>query len=123
MAKFHGNVGFVSFVEKTPGVDVEQPVEREYFGDVTRISKRWESAQQVNPNLTVNNQISIVADQYARDNLFAIRYVSWMGANWQVTTAEVQYPRINLTIGGVYNGPTPGLSDGTGGTSGCGCNG
>lgn len=123
MAKFHGNVGFVSFVEKTPGVDVEQPVEREYFGDVTRISKRWESAQQVNPNLTVNNQISIVADQYARDNLFAIRYVSWMGANWQVTTAEVQYPRIILTIGGVYNGPTPGSSDGTGGASGCGCNG
>ena len=123
MARFHGNVGFVKFKEVTPGVDIEDPVEREYFGDVTRISKRWESAQQVNPNLTVNNQISIVADQYARDNLFAIRYVSWMGANWQVTTAEVSYPRINLTIGGVYNGPTPGPSDGTGGSNGCGCNG
>lgn len=123
MAKFHGNIGFVTFVEKVPGVDVENPIERMYFGDVTRITKRWESAQQVNPNLTVNNQISIVADQYARDNLFAIRYVSWMGTRWQVVTAEVQHPRINLTIGGVYNGPTPGSSNGTGESAGCGCNG
>lgn len=123
MARFHGRVGFVKFVERVPGIDVEDPVERDYFGDTTRISKRWESAQQVNPNLTVNNQISIVADQYARDNLFAIRYVSWMGSNWQVTTAEVQHPRIILTIGGVYNGPTPGSSDGTGESAGCGCNG
>lgn len=121
--KYHGKVGFVTFQEKTPGVDVEAPVEREYFGDVIRNSKRWDSAQQVNPNLNINNQISIVADPYARENLFAIRYLTWMGAFWEITSVDVQYPRMILSIGGVYNGPTVGSSSGFGGSDGSGCDG
>lgn len=117
MAKYHGKIGFVTFTESSPGVKVETPVEREYFGDVLRNSKRWETAQQLNDNLTVNNQISIVADQYARDNLFAIRYAYWMNTRWKITSVDVQHPRLILTIGGVYNGPTPGPTDGTGGAS------
>lgn len=111
MAKYHGKVGFVTFSEKTLGVDVEVPVEREYFGDVYRNTKRWSKGTDINPDLTVNNQISIVADQYARDNLYAIRYVSWMGTLWSISNVDVQHPRLILTIGEVYNGPTPGSSD------------
>lgn len=107
MAKYHGRIGFVTFEETAPSVMSEVPVEREYFGDVTRISKRWEKSEHLNDNLQVNNQFSIVADAYARDNLFAIRYITWMGSKWQVTSAEVQYPRLILTIGGVYNGESP----------------
>lgn len=111
MAKYHGKVGFVTFSEKTLGVDVEVPVEREYFGDVYRNTKRWSKGTDINPDLTLNNQISIVADQYARDNLYAIRYVSWMGTLWSISNVDVQHPRLILTIGEVYNGPTPGSSD------------
>lgn len=107
MAKYHGRIGFVTFEETAPSVISEVPVEREYFGDATRISKRWEKSEHLNDNLQVNNQFSIVADAYARDNLFAIRYITWMGSKWQVTSAEVQYPRLILTIGGVYNGESP----------------
>lgn len=107
MAKYHGKIGFVTFEETAPSVMTEVPVEREYFGNVTRVTKRWEKGEHLNDNLQVNNQFSIVADAYARDNLFAIRYITWMGARWQVTSAEVQYPRLVLTIGGVYNGSTP----------------
>lgn len=123
MAKYHGKIGFVTFVEKSLGVDVEEPVEREYYGDVLRNTKRWESAQQVNPNLTINNQISIVADPYARENLFAIRYASWMGSLWDITSVDVQYPRLILSIGGVYNGPTPGSASRSGRDDGCRCDG
>lgn len=123
MAKYHGKIGFVAFVETSPGVDVERPVEREYYGDILRNSKRWESGQQVNPNLTINNQISIVADPYARDNLFAIRYASWMGTLWEITSVDVQYPRMILSIGGVYNGPTPRSASGSGRYDGAGCDG
>lgn len=111
MAKYHGKVGFVTFSEKTLGVDVEVPVEREYFGEVYRNTKRWSKGTDINPDLTVNNQISIVADQYARDNLYAIRYASWMGTLWSISNIDVQHPRLILTIGEVYNGPTPGSSD------------
>lgn len=110
MAKYHGKVGFVTFPETKPGVNTETPEEREYFGDVFRNSKKWSNGTDVNPNLTINNQISIVADAFARDNLFAIRYVSWMGALWTVISVDVQYPRLILNIGEVYNGPTPGSS-------------
>lgn len=111
MAKYHGMIGFVTFPETVPGINTEEPVEREYFGDVYRSSKRWTNGTDVNPDLTVNNQISIVADQYARDNLFAIRYVSWMGTRWSISNVDVQYPRLILTIGDVYNGPVPRPSD------------
>lgn len=107
MAKYHGKVGFVTFSEVAPGVTEEISTEREYFGDVLRNVKRWESGSDLNDNIQINNQISIVADAYANQNIFAIRYISWMGTLWKVTSVDVQHPRLILTIGGgVYNGPT-----------------
>lgn len=121
--KYHGKIGFVVFREKTPGEDVEVPEEREYFGDVLQITKRWDSAQQVNPNLNISNRISIVADPYAKENLFSIRYLFWMGTYWEVNQVSVEYPRLILSIGGVYNGPTVGSPGRTGGSNGCWCDG
>lgn len=121
--KYHGNVGFVAFREKTPGVDVEVPVEHEYTGDVLQNTKRWENSQQINKDLNISNRISIIADPYVRENLFAIRYLTWMGTYWEVISADVQYPRIILSIGGVYNGPTVGSSSETGGSDGSWCDG
>lgn len=110
MAKFSGNIGFVEFVETAPGVDTEIAVERHYVGDVLRNTRRWETGDQINDNLTVNNQFSIVSDAYANGHYFAMRYITWMGTRWKVTNVEVQRPRLLLTIGGVYNGITPGPS-------------
>lgn len=107
MARFHGRVGFGDSVESTPGVWTETIVEREYYGDVIRNIRGLSEATSVNPELTAQNAISIVADAYANDNIFAIRYVEWAGALWMVQTVEVQSPRLILILGGVYNGPTP----------------
>lgn len=106
MAKFYGIVGYAETVEKRPGVWQPEIVEREYFGDLTRNMRRYESAGQVNDNLNIANEISIVADPYAYQNFHAMRYVEFMGAKWKITSAEVHHPRIILTIGGVYNGKT-----------------
>ena len=110
MARFHGVVGYSDTVETKPGVWTETVIERVYSGDILRNTRRWEPSQQVNDNLNINNQISIVADAYAYDHFFAMRYIKWMGTLWKVTNVEVQRPRLILTIGGVYNGntdPTP----------------
>ena len=48
-----------------------------------------------------------MADSYAEENFFAIKYVRWMGARWVVTNVEVRRPRLILNLGEVYNGPTP----------------
>lgn len=81
-------------------------VERNYYGDVVRNNRRLDDSQSVNPNISVNNSISIVADPYANENFTAIRYVRWMNKLWTVSNIEVQRPRLLLELGGVYNGPT-----------------
>lgn len=109
MALFYGPVGFVETVEdpKGSGVWVEKPVERNYRGEVSKQGKRWDGGNsQVNPNLTITNTISIVADPYLSNHLYSLRYIKWLGGYWEVSSIDVQYPRLVLNIGGVYNGPT-----------------
>lgn len=106
MARFSGNVGYSESVMTAPGVWTEQIVERHYYGDVTRTVRRLEAGTSVNDNIAINNEISIVADPYAQTHFFAIRYVEWQGVQWKVTNVEVLYPRLILTLGGIYHGDT-----------------
>lgn len=107
--KFYGIVGYCESVEETgngEGNWVDRCIERKYYGDVIRNTRKWNSNQEsINDDLNINNSFSIVADAYAYEHFYAMKYVKWMGAYWKVTDVEVQRPRLILTIGGVYNGP------------------
>ena len=105
MAKFYGSIGYVTTGETVPGVWGEVVTERSYYGDITKNTKRYQSTENLNDDITISNIISIVADPYAYDHFFAMKYVRWMGTAWKVTNVEVQRPRLILTIGGVYNEP------------------
>jgi hypothetical protein len=109
MARYSGVVGYGVSQEDPPdsGVWVDSIVERPYFGDITRKTRGLESGNQANPDITVGNSISIVADEYATEHFLNIRYLSWAGALWTVTNVEARRPRLLLDIGEVYNGPTP----------------
>ncbi len=104
MAKYYGKIGYIETKQTSPGVWEEVKEERYYDGDVIRNTRRWESNNNLNDNLNVSNQISIVADPYAYKNFHSMRYAEWMGTLWKITEVEVLYPRLVLTIGGVYNG-------------------
>lgn len=104
MAKFHGKVGFVTYEESEGGVFKEKATERPYYGDVIRLSRRFENGDGLNDDLNVNHEIQIVADAFAYQNFQWLRYVHYMGTNWKITSATVDRPRITLQIGGVYNG-------------------
>lgn len=104
MAKFYGKIGYIETKETSPGVWTEVSTERDYFGDVINRSSRWQSSQdKQNDDLQVTNQISIVADPYALNNFSSMRYIEWMGALWKINSVSVEYPRLTLEIGGVYN--------------------
>lgn len=105
MAKFHGVVGYGETVEVRGGVWEDVITERTYFGDVIRNTRRLDNGDKVNSDLSVGNSISIVADAYANEHFFAIRYIEWAGTLWTVSDVEVQRPRLTLRLGGVYNGP------------------
>ena len=107
MAKFHGKVGYGESVEESPGVHVDNIVERTYYGDVVRNTRSLsDTGEKLNQDLSVGNTISIVADAYANEHFFAIRYLEWAGVLFTVTTVEVQHPRLLLSLGEVYNGPS-----------------
>lgn len=101
--RYFGKIGFER-TEKT-GVDVytENIVERDYYGDVNRNYRRTQTSDSVNDDIQLTNQISIVADPFAIDNFASIRYATYLGSKWNVTSVEVQFPRLVLTLGGVYN--------------------
>ncbi len=104
MAKFYGPVGYAEIVETAPGVKEERIVEKFHSGDLVRNTRKLESADKLNDDINVANEISIVADPFARENFYKMRYVGYMGALWKISTVEVQYPRLILTIGGLYTG-------------------
>ncbi len=104
MAKYCGKIGFAEPKETKPGVWVDEIVTRTYYGDLNRNSRRLQSSGNLNDNLAISNELSIVADPYANENFHAIRYVEFMGTKWKVTNVEVQYPRLILSLGEVYNG-------------------
>lgn len=107
MAKFFWKVGYGVSEETAPGVWSDVITEVQYYGDILRNTRQESNGAKINDDLTVSNSISIVADPFAVQNFFAIRYVEWMGSLWNVSDVEVQIPRLLLRLGGVYNGPKP----------------
>lgn len=103
MAKFCGVIGYAVTSDTVPGVWIPEITERRHFGDVLQFHTRWKNGEYLNDDLDVNNKISIVADPFAYEHFHSMKYVEWMGAKWKVTNVEVLYPRLILTIGGVYN--------------------
>lgn len=103
--RFYDVIGYGQTVEESPGVFVDQIVEFPYYGDVIRNTRKLESTENLNDNITVGNSISIVADEFAVQHVFDIRYVKWVGGYWTVPDVEVRPPRLILKIGDVYNGP------------------
>ena len=104
MAKFCGKIGYGSTVEKTPGVWVYEIDERISYGDVIRNTRRNDQSMYLNDKITVSNQLSIVADSYMLTNFHNILYAEFMGIKWKVSSIDIEYPRLILTLGGEYNG-------------------
>jgi hypothetical protein len=105
--RFCGKIGFSDTAETIPGIWENQIVERTYYGDVTRRARRLQTdSKSVNDDIRVTNDISIVADQYAYDHFHTMLYVEYMGTKWKAESVEVVIPRLNITLGGEYNGDT-----------------
>lgn len=103
MAKFCGAIGFASEEETSPSVYTEDIEERIYYGDVIRSVRKWEGSEYLNDNFNIQNEISILADSFLMNHTHLMRYVSYLGTKWKISSCNMQYPRMILTIGGVYN--------------------
>ena len=104
--KWSGTIGFADTSEDAPSVYVEHLTERRYYGDVVEFGRQMQGSGQINEDVTVGNQLSVLGDPFAQSNLYAMRYVTFLGQKWKVTGVKVQYPRLILTLGGLWNGTT-----------------
>jgi hypothetical protein len=108
MARYYGTIGYASSTESAPGSGVWSDVieKRSYFGDLLRSSSASRDAETLNKDIIIGNYISVVADEYAINHFSQIKFVELAGHYWEVVRVDVQSPRLLITLGSVYNGPT-----------------
>lgn len=104
MSKFYGTIGFAITTENAPGVWQDSIVTRNYYGDILRNTRQYQSGDSLNDNLNISNEFSIIADPFAYENFHSMKYVEYMGTKWKISNIDAsQRPRLILTVGGVYN--------------------
>lgn len=107
MSKFYGSIGYASSEEISPGAYADKiVVTKQYCGDVIRNTGQHQSGENLNDDIKLSNEFSIIGDPFAYANFYQMRYVEYLGTKWKITNVEVQYPRLIITVGGVYNDPT-----------------
>ena len=112
MTRFYGAVGYSHTVESVPGVAENVITERSYYGDVLGNTGKLVDTENLNPDIVIQGQISIVADPYAYEHFMHIKYVTWMGVRWKPSSIDAtRPPRIVMRLGEVYNGDTPTTPD------------
>jgi hypothetical protein len=104
MDRFYGAIGYGVTEETKPGVWTETILEKTVYGDIVKNTKRYDANNNVNSDITINNQFSIIADSYALENIHLMKYVKYLGTKWKISSVDIRYPRLILTTGGVYNG-------------------
>lgn len=104
MAKYYGIIGFGQMTETAPDVYAYDIKERKYYGDLIKNYKKVQTnSEKLNDDISISNQISIIADPYAFRNFNAMLYATFSGIKWKILDVEIQHPRLILTLGGMYN--------------------
>lgn len=108
MAKWYGQIGFAITKETDLDVWTEEIIEHNYYGDVLRNNKSNYANDEINSGFNISNRISFIADPFARENIYRMKYATFMGTKWNITSVEVDnYPRIVVSLGGLWNGEKP----------------
>lgn len=102
MARGYGNVG-LSYQKVVKGIAKEVETVVPYRYVVQQYSYRYQTVESsTSKDLALNMQVTIVSDEFLRDNLASIKWVEVSGVKWSVTSAVISYPNITLTLGSVY---------------------
>lgn len=91
--------------EDMPSVFESKVVTKKFRGEL--LSQTWRnqnSDKSTNDNLLNNNRISLVINKFFMSNIANLKYVEYNGVKWKVESFDIKAPRINITLGGVYNG-------------------
>lgn len=108
--RYYGAIGFSkSTIEVCPGVWDEVVEEKKYSMTITKDFVSYSDVNEINSDININNQVSIIADVYAQRFAHKIKYVELNGIKWKVKSFDIKRPRLVLYIGGLYN-ERPGIN-------------
>lgn len=103
--RYYGRVGFSTTMETAPGVWAPVEETRPYYGDVVRNRRRWSDRNDSsNRDISVDNSISVVSDEYMTRNLGNMAFIEWAGKKWRIASFAIDWPRVTIELGGLYNG-------------------
>lgn len=111
MAKYFGKLGIGTDEEVRPGIFKKSIKEVECYGDIIEVRRRLETSSSVNDSLNVSIQLSIVCDPFVKMHVKDIIYASYMDYLWKVTDIVFEFPRLKLSLGGIYHANPAGASD------------
>jgi len=106
MAKAVLVLGFVKTIETAPDVWTPQVIEKPYVADILEERKQWTPGESTNDTVDLQNRFSIVLDDYLLVNQSQLKYIFYAGVKWKVRTLNPKRPRIDVSVGGVYNEET-----------------
>ena len=101
--RYSGKLGVVEQTETRPGVWTETAVEKSVQGTVKQRTEAFQSSNSVHPEYRTTTSISIFAlANHAIDNS-KIRYITYAGRKWTISSIVHEPPRIVLFIGEEYH--------------------
>lgn len=105
MSRWSGVIAYHEVTQQAPGIwsDQGQIVEKPYKGDLIRKSYRLENGSDINDGVRLNNEIKVLGDQYAFDNIENMVYITCKGSKWEISSVDAtRRPRLTITLGGIY---------------------
>lgn len=104
MTKFRGSIGIDrGSVETSLGIFEPEIEEVEITGEMRNLRARWQGHEQ-RDSVSARHVLSIVTPESSIIDYTEVVYVVWQSRNWSVVSIEYKRPRIELTLGGLYNG-------------------
>lgn len=104
MSRFRGYIGLNRGTKEIePGIFEPVIEEVEVTGEIRHSGPRW-SAQGMRDSLSARHVLSTVTPEDKIAEFTEVVYIWWQDRKWSVTEIEYKRPRIELTIGGLYNG-------------------
>jgi len=104
MTKFWGKIGINRGPqEDAPGIFVPVIEEVEVAGELRNLGARWQN-HELGGTVSARHVLSIVTPEDSIIDFTEVVYIWWQNRKWSVVAIEYKRPRIELTLGGLYNG-------------------
>ena len=102
-----GKLGYAESLEVRPGIWEDVITEHEFLGEVVQRTEAFSLADSVLPQYRTTTSVSVLSGGVDKENYSNLRYVTYMGNSWSISSVVLQPPRMIMYIGEVYNGPFP----------------